>query len=730
GPDGGLKPDETGADIVDTPASFVAHARIKGLRQAHVDIVKGPVRQDDGTIKQELQRLDAQLRIATQPIAVRYTADPRCADQDPATRPTDGLCFDGDLSPVPDDVHVTFDRPTGAITYDASAPIASLGARVDSATALFGDAKKLDARIDRLPQRVTVGFRPAEGYDDGVDVTTDQRVGRIKAKITDGTTEAPELVDGQAKVALRKLPGQFAIAAQLYEIAGGTIGLVGYAPDPAKPEEKSTRIAAELHLGPLPDGSRQDIDLDVRTDNPNDAVPEPMAMTGRIEDIPDDMTLGLDAQKLRYTASTRIPKVTVDARNLPQGKAGDDLKGKPQNVKATITDIPTELDVDLQNLVVTPKEGEALGLVDFELWDVGSPRAALPVDNRNKLQFDKRSGNLHIQGRLLPGLRFARLTLPSGTGAETGKLKVKTQFAANPEPLDLVMWSGMGGEDRSRIELTASELKTEQEFEFIDRNGLRVDWRSNEVGTDLHLGVSAKEVGTDVDIEDLPTQAFVCVVGNDDCFDRYVLGRFPVNGKLVEVPVGTSIRTVASGPVVVSGWICLTPTTTHGTPSGAVYDSCINRTASNRVELDRLEVQSMTFGVHTGETVDRNSSGNGPEEDNLLLLHLRTDGTGLRARNINIRNTVAEKLNIIRAGYTGKHPNYVREGQPLFAIPRAPGLPAQFTMLADLDLPPNKEDSSGTLNCGAAHLVTTVELPLLGTTNIFPAAGWLTGVCD
>ncbi|WP_320668576.1 hypothetical protein [Patulibacter defluvii] len=726
GPAGGLKPDELGVDLVNTPAAFVADARIKGLRQAHVAITEAPVQQEDGTTKNELQKLDARLNVAAQPIAVRYAADAACTDADPATRPTAGVCFDGDLSAVPDDVHVTFDRPAGAITYDASAPIDSLGARVESGTPLFGEARKIDARIDRLPKKVTVGFKPAEGFDDGVDVSTDERVGRIKAKITDGTTEAPALVDGQAKVGLRKLPGQFAIAAQLYEIAGGKVGLKSYAPDQSKPEETSTRVAAELHLGPRPDGSRQDVDLDFQADKPGDAVDQPLNLTGRIDGIPDDMTLNLDADQVKFTSSTKIPRVTIDARNLPQGKPGEDLKGKPQNVKATIEQIPTELTVDLKKLVISPNS--ALGRIDFELWDVGGPRAALPEDGRNKLDFDKRADNLHVQGRLLAGLREATLTLPSGDGAETGKLKVRTKFAADPAPLDVVMRSGLGI-DRSRVELTASELKTEQEFQFIDRKGLRVNWASNEPGTDVHLGVSTEKVGTNLDISDLPTEAFICAVGEDDCLNGYVMSRFPLNGKLVEVPLSTTVRTQANGPLNISGQICLTPTDDDGNPNGAVYDSCIDGNARNRVELDQLEVQSMTFGVFTGDTPQRNEDGDGPEEDDLLLLHLVTDGAGIRARNINIRNTTAGKLNIIRAGWTGSHPNYVREGQPLYAIPRAPGLPPQFTLLADLSFPPTVEDSTNKINCGASHLVTTVQLPILGTTNIFPAAGWVTGVC-
>ncbi|WP_320668575.1 hypothetical protein [Patulibacter defluvii] len=721
GPDGGLAAGEQGVDLVNTPAAFVAHARIKGLRQAHVAITEAPVQQGDGTTKDELQKLDAHLQVAAQPIVVRYAADPACADGDPATRPTAGVCFDGDLSTIPDDVRVTFDRPNGAITYDASAPIDSLGARVESASPLFGEARKIDARIERLPKEVTVGFKPAEGFDDGVDVSTDERVGSIKAKITDGTTTAPELVDGQAKVALRKLPGQFAIAAQLFEISGGKIGLKSYAPDPTKPDEKSTRVAAELHLGPLAGNERQDVDLDVQADKPDDATERPLNLTGRIDDIPDDMTLDLDAERIHFTSSTKIPKVAIDARNLPQGKPGEDLTGKPQNVRATIEQIPTELTVDMPKpaqasdpttIGLTPN-GE-LGRVDVELWDVGAPWEALPEGGRNKLRFDKRTG-LHVQGRLLPGLESARLTLPGSSGTADDKLAVKTGFARNPAPLDIELRSGIGV-DRSLIRVNASDLKRTQEFTLLDRKGMRIGWRSNEPGTDLKVQVSTEKLGTDLDVSDLPASADVCVAGDHQCLP-YIL-RFSIRDKEVRFDTGvTSLTTTASGPLKLNGWICLPPTDDDGNPNGGVYDDCLDRSASNRLTLDDLELKDVTFAVFSGDTIQRNSSGDGPLEDNILMLHMRIDSaTGLAVRRLAVENKRTDKETIVGAGW--------KNGQRVSPLKIKGRVEPMFNLLQDLDkfqAPPYETHAKdGHLTCDAANLSVRVDgLSVLGLADLF-----------
>ncbi|EHN10606.1 hypothetical protein PAI11_25660 [Patulibacter medicamentivorans] len=708
GPDGGLQPDETGADIVDTPASFVAHARVKGLREARVGITKGPEQQPDGSTKPAMKKLDGGLKLAAQPIVVRYAGD--------------GIAVDADLSTIPDSVHLVFDKTAGALTYDGSAPIGSIGAKVDATTPLFGDAKRIDARIDRLPKTVTIGFKPADGSD-GIDVTTDDKVGMVKAKVTDGTTPAPDLADGQSKVAMRRFPGQFAVAAQLFEVKGGRFGLTTYVPDATKPTETAKRISGQLHLDPLPDGSRQDVDLDIQADTPDDAVAAPLTMTGRIEDIPNDLDLKLDAAKLDYTASSTIPRLDIDARNLPQGTPGQDLKGKPQNVKATVRDVPAHFVVDLKDVEVTPDA--PLGRIDFEIWDSGDARPALPEDGRNKVDLDKRDGVLHVQGRLLAGLTHAKLTLPAGSGGPGDKTAVKTGFAADPAPLDVTLHGGTSDEP-SDVELNASELKTSQEFELLDWTGLRVDWRAAQPGTDVQLKVAGKDVGTNLDIPDLPSNASICVGGDQQCSTDVRRG-FKVNGKQVTVPTDASIQTAANGTLHIGGWICLPPTNKDGDRNGDVYGSCLDHSARNRVELDQVELMDTTFAVYSGDTVERNDDGDGPEEDELLKVHLRTDAFGVLARSIVIRNTTAGKLNIIRAGW-GKNGDgvYVRRGPSLRT--KSPG--AVFRWLADLSGIPNTEFREGQLSCEQGDVVATVQLPVLGTTDVLPAAEAVLGdVC-
>ncbi len=689
GPDGGLAEGEVGADVLDLPERFVAHARVHGLRTVAVGIGKGA----DGAI----EKIDGKLQLASEPTVVRYDSA--------------GLDLDAGLSAIPDDVTLSFDKPAGSITYDASAPIASIDALVESADALFDRAKVIDATIAGLPKKVTVAFKPAGGAE-GATFGTDAKVGMVEAAITDGVTPAPALPAGESKVVLRMLPDQFAIAGRLFELKGGKVELVDYVPNPAKPLETSKRIAAELHLDPLPDGTRQDVGIDIQADDPVDAVAGALDLDALIVDLPNDLKLDLDASKLDYTASSPIPQLVVDARNLPQGKAGEAIAGKPQHVRATVNDVPAHLEIDLQDIEVVPSA--PLGRVDFELWDSGDPYAALPEDGRNKLLFDKRDGRMHVQGRLQAGLNHAKLQLPKEPAGPTNSATVVTTgFAANPAPLDVHMDGGTV-DDPTDIDVVVNELKTWQQFTLLDWSGLRVNWRTNEAGTDLDLDVSTKDVGTDLHVRDLPTVAQFCVGGDQQCATG-IGRRFKVNDKMVTVPTSASIFTEANGLLNVDGWVCLPPANKEGDRQGDVYGSCIDRSATNRVEINELQLQDATIGIYSGETLERNEEGDGPEEDELLKLYVHTNDVGIRVKDLFLRNTLADSRTKIQAGWIEKDGQRIPGGKPLRS-----GAGGAFELLADLSGIPNAEHRRGQIECET--MVVSVWI-VLGHFDVLPFPG-------
>lgn len=677
GPDGGLADGEIGADVVDTPEAFVAHARVEGLKAVTLDLVKP---QGGG-----VDKLTGHLELASRPTVVRYDSAK--------------LDVDAALSAVPDDVTLTFDKPTGKLSYQASAGIASIDADVSSPEPLFDRAKVIDARIEGLPQTVDVGFKPAAG--EGIDVTTSSKVGMVQATITDGVTEAPALADGQAKVALVKTPEAFAIAARVFQVRGGKVVLNGKVVD------------ARLQLDPLADGSRQDVEVDVDASIPEDAEPEPLDLDALIVDVPTDVTVKLDEQKLDYTASQPITRLDVDARHIPQGSPGDGLAGKPRNAFAVIHDVPARLEVFLKDIAVRPGAGSALGRIDVQLWNSGDPRGPLDEDGRNKVVFDKRDGTMHVQGRLMPGLKGLALTLPGGPAA-TSKTQVVADWNGNAAPLDIALDAGTGA-DPTDIDVVAEELHTHQDFTISEFGGLRIDWRADQPGTDVRLDVSTKDLGADLDATDLPTSAQLCAGGDQQCVSD-VPRRFRVNDKWVTVPTNAAIHSSANGLISVSGWICLPPSNDEGDRQGDVYGSCLDRSASNRIEMTHVELQNTALGVFSGETLERNGDGDGPEENDLLKVYLLTDQQGVRIRRLDISNTLTDKQTTLIAGWREKDGVWRREGKPL----ASEGGQA-FRWLADLTGIPNTESRIGRMVCD--DLTVGVDLPILGKTDVIPNPG-------
>lgn len=688
GPDGGLQPGETGADVVDTDAAFVAHARVDGLRRVDVGLGK-----DAAT--GELRTIGAKLEIASKPTVVRYDS-------------TD-LDLDAGLTAVPGDVDLTFDKDAGTLTYDADAGIGGIDATVEATEPLFDQARKVEAHVAGLPKEVTLGFKPESGAD-GASFTTDARIGMVEAAITDGTTPAPALPAGATKVVLRKLPGTFAVAARLFEVREGTVEL-----------HEGGRVEAELELGTLPDGSLQDVDLDVQADVPGDAVAAPLDLVAHVEDLPAELKLDLTETMLDYTASGPITRLDADVHHLPQGVPGEDLTGRPQHVRATIHEVPARLQVFLQDIEVRPQG--RLGRVDFELWDTGAARPALPEDGRNKLDFSKRDGGLHVQGRLNAGLTHAKLELPrEPAGPTTSRTRVTTAFDADPAPLDVDMAAGTS-EDPSDIDIVVDDLRTSQQFTLTDYNGLYVDWRTNEPGTDVDLDVSTKDIGTDLNLRDLPTVASFCLGGDQQCVSD-VRRTFRVNDKNVTVPTQAAIHSSANGLVQVNGWVCLPPTDKESDRVGDVYGTCADRTATNRLELDELWLQNTALGFFSGETVERNEDGDGPEEDELLKFYLLSDSTGVRVRNMFVRNTVADNRIKIGAGWK----DVDGERRPVGEVLRSSGGQA-FELLADLSGIPNAESRRGQIQCDDVNVNVWI---LVGSFDVIPhlAETVLGDVCE
>lgn len=112
-----------------------------------------------------------------------------------------------------------------------------------------------------------------------------------------------------------------------------------------------------------------------------------------------------------------MPKVTLDARNLPGGSPGAALDGGLHNAVGTLTGVPTQLQIRAGTLTGVEANGP-FTRADLEAWDHGPQNAAFPEDNRNKLAMNTRDGRLHVQARVF-GHSKVLLGTPISTSVET-----------------------------------------------------------------------------------------------------------------------------------------------------------------------------------------------------------------------------------------------------------------------------------------------------------------------
>jgi hypothetical protein len=660
GPDASLPAGQLGAQVEDLADRFTAFARVEGLRL--VDVTTGPG-----------DAMAGHVQLASKPLRVRYLKP--------------GQTIDASLSAIPSDVTVSFDPDAGKVDYTANAGIDSIDATVTSDTPLFGRAKRLVARIERLPSIVNVGFKPASG--DGVAFSATPAVGMIQAALDDGVASATPLAAGRSGVVMTDVPSAFSLFGRLFNVSSATVTTAG------------SNLDATLNTGALAGGDLQDLDLDVTFDTPGDAVADPAHIVGFVQDLPATLTLSQHGATTTYDASSTVPKVTLDARNLPGGSAGGSLDGGLHNAVGTLTGVPTHFDI-----VSSPAAGVSangpITRADLEAWDRGAQNAAFPEDGRNKVSLDTRDGRLHVQARVF-GLKKVLLSNALTTSVETA-------FGATPAPLDLAVDGGSGAEPLD-LDATITDLPTSSTFTFSQVLGMKIGWSADAPGTDVGLKVAAKDVGADLTISDLPSSVNVCVGGGLVGCSPKAPSFFQAGSDLWIFPNAFTAVTSANGTITLGGKICLPPTDGDGEaldPPGTVYGACLDGTSPNRVEITNLRLKQQRLEFASGDTTNEDEDGD-PFEDDLLKLWLEGDAQGIRVDNLLVRNDTSDSSTIVRAGHNG--------GLPL----RNSG--DHFFLLADMSGIPNTEIRENQMECD--DLDVKVDLPLLGLTDVVPFPGEL-----
>ena len=659
GPDATLPASEFGAQVEDLASRFTAFARVKGVRL--VDVTTGPG-----------DAVNAHTQLASQPLHVRYLKD--------------GQTIDANLSPIPSDMTLGFDPDAGKVDYSANAGIDSIEATLDATTPLFGRAKHLRARVERLPSAVSVGFKPASGS--GVAFTANPAVGMMQAAMTDGVAAEPSLPAGRSGVVMKDVPSEFALFGRLFEVSSASVTTAG------------SNLDATLNTGPLPNGGGlQDLDLDVTFDTPGDAVTSPAHIVGFVQDMPATLSLKQQGGKTIYDAGSVVPKVTLDARNLPGGSPGGSLDGGLHNAVGTLTGVPTHFEISAGSDAGVTANG-AFTRADLEAWDHGPQNAAFPEDNRNKVSLNTRDGRLHVQARV-----FALSKVLLGTSLTT---KVETAFGSAPAPLDIAVDGGTAGEPLD-LDVGVTDLPTSSTFTLSQLLGMKIGWTAASPGTDVTLKLSAKDVGADLTLTDLPSFVDVCVGGGLTGCSPKAPSFFQSGSDLWVFPNSFTAVTNANGTIRMGGKVCLPPTDGDGealNPPGTVYGACLNGTSPNRIEITNLRLKQQRLEFASGDTTNEDEDGD-PLEDDLLKLWLEGDSGGIKVDNLFVRNDTSDSSTILKAGHTG--------GPPL----RNSG--DHFFLLADMSGIPNTEIRHNQMEC--EDLEVKVDLPILGLTDVLPFPG-------
>lgn len=671
GPDASLPAGELGAQVEDLASRFTAFVRVEGLKL--VDVNTGPGNKVSGHVQ-----------LASKPLHLRYVRD--------------GQTIDGKLTAIPSDMTIAFDPDAGKVNYDANAGIDRIDAVVTSDAPLFGRVKRIDARVDKLPAHVDLGFKPASGS--GATFAATPAVGMIQAALTDGVHTAPALADGHSGVKMKDVPDEFTLFARIFNVSNASFTTSG------------SNLDAALTTGPLPDNSLQDLDLDATFDTPGDAVDEPAHIVGFVQDLPTTLTLHQTGAQTTYEASSTVPKVTLDARNLPGGTSGGSQDGDLHNAVGTLLGVPTKFKI-VTNSITSGVQSDtgSFDRVDLEAWDHGPQAAGLPEDGRNKVSLNTRDGRLHVQAR---AFHLSKVLLTNLLGT-----KVETAFGTTPQPLDLAVDGGTTA-DPMDLDVVVTDLPTSSTFELSQLLGMHITWNASSPGTDVGLKLSSKDVGADLDIPDLPSSTNVCIGGKLDC-DPQSKQVVLVDPGIFDDDVNVAFfnkftaATSANGTIKMDGKVCLPPTDDDGeNRTGDVYTSCIDGTAPNRIEINNLRLKNTRLEFAAGDSDSKDDDGD-PIEDDLLKLYLDTDSEGIKVDSLKVRNDTSDSTTTIKAGANG--------GPPL----RNTG--SHYFGLFDLTFPPSVEDEPmiNQLECG--DLVVEVDLPLLGATNIIGIADLVTNLC-
>lgn len=655
GPEAPLPPDDHSGGIVEDLADrFTATLRMRGIRSASLA--------ESGDV------VIARARVARQPLRLVYK------------RP--GLTVDALTSPIPDDITLQVDSKAGKARYQANAPIDRLDVNVLSDTQLFGRVKRIAAHLEGIPSVLDVTFKPQGGSGGGFDAP--QSVDLLEVELTDGSP-ADRFGDGRSGVVVRDLPAKYSLFARLRELTGGAVLSSG------------NTVDVHVKTGEIVPGLRQSFDIDAQFDVAGDAINVPGTLTTSIPRLPGDIRVNHRPSATSWTASERIPRLEVKARDLP----GTEVRGKVHHVDATVLGVPSRMDITHSSITngVDVLNGEKIDRVDASLWDEGDPLPAPPEDGRNKAVLETRDGFMKVRLRVF-NLNRAKLTDVFGLSQT-----VDLGFGETPAPLDVTLRGGTG-EKPVTLDAVATEIPRNVSLEIAPILGTTLTYKADAPTADVRLDVIAPDASVhDLQIADIPTDAKVCFGGRLNCGQK-ASDQIVVDGdEIYTLPNSFNLDTNANGDLrIVRGKVCLPLTDQRGRrlppPRDAPYRPCAPDD-KNFIDLVEVRMRKVHLEIGGGETVEQDGDGDAMEAG-LFKLWLETDDNGIRANQVKVVNTTTKSVTELDTN-----------GGRLRNVPSN----SHFYAVIDGDPPPTIEDDAnrtGHLTCDDGDIEIELDVRIFG----------------
>jgi hypothetical protein len=543
----------------------------------------------------------------------------------PFTLTFDNTAFklDGAIKNIPHEISFKIDPPTGTYQYNGSAAIGEISANLEAAAPFLASLKKARAIIKGIPTSMTVVAKPD---NNGIKATATGGIGSIDVAVASDTIE-PVAGTG-AGVRATYLPGVLRGALRVNGLSS-----VEYVPDPLKVSIGATA------------GQAFSIDAKAQFGS----MPEPMDVTGSIENIPSSVTVSRDTtggnDNINYNASAPIGKIELHGSKLPGGIVNF--------ADVVVTGVPPSFQVKLPK---NDKFGfDAFGAgVDGIQVEASKDGSHFSVPGGNVARYEAIGADQHA---------FARITHLNKVDVNLGSTKqVDVNFSQMPDPLTADLKIKPDGGDETSLHAFMNAPPQTIQVKMLPGADAKVHYEASSkipaINIDAVFGTSAVIHGT---LSNVPTVIDVCVGGGTQCNEANWYDNLQQFGFILHT------NAPANDPVRLDALVCLTVN------SGAMDVPNCSSNGKKYIRIVNLEFNDVIFEM-----------GSGPGDNVPIFLDTGTHG-------------------ITTDFLLFKDPDFA-VGQGVFLKKLGDGLKAHnFGILVDTTIVPTiDDDNGGTFDCSGS----------------------------